>query len=263
MIIDVIDRKIRRAFSDAAMQYDMLTSLHKEIGRELTKKIIKHDPCSAVLDIGMGTGWFSNRLTNIFPDAMVVGIDFASGMIACAKKREGTFNIVQADATRLPFKEDVFDIITSNLACQWIGDLKQAFDLYHRQMKETGVLCMTMFGRNTFQELFTTLESCMQEQNQQSRFRLHRLADNDQVAAALRNAGFNNVTVSTELIKVRFTDMMSLLKWVKDIGANMVPKEIYMGKDLLLKANDYYNTQFQDRLGVYATFEVLWVEGGK
>ena len=61
-------------------------------------------------------------------------------------------------------------------------------------------------------------------------------------------------------IYFNFADMMSLIKWVKDIGASAIPKDIYMGKDHLLRANDYYNTHFRDRLGVYATFEVMWVE---
>ena len=257
MIFDVIDKKIRNAFSDAAMQYDMLTSLHKEIGRELIEKVIQYDPCSAVLDVGMGTGWFTNRLTNAFPDAMVVGLDFAHGMISCAQKKNGTFKIVQADATQLPFKEDAFDIITSNLAYQWVGNLKQAFEFSYLRLRKTGVLVFTMFGRDTFHELFTALKHCAKNENQPGS---QRLADKDQIMEALDAAGFHNVEVSTERIKVRFEDMMSLIKWVKDIGANALPHGMYMGKDLLLKANDYYNTRFQDRLGVYATFEVIWVE---
>ncbi len=260
MIIDIIDKKIRNAFSDAAMQYDVLTSLHKEIGRELTKKIMNHEPCLTVLDIGMGTGWFTKRLTDIFPEAMIVGLDSARGMIDCAQQKEATFKIVQADASKLPFKEEAFDIITSNLAYQWVGNLKQAFELCHLRLNKTGTLCLTMFGRDTFHELFTALEKCAQEGDQKRELSIHRLADKDQVTGALKQAGFNNIEVSTERIKVRFEDMMSLIKWVKDIGANALPHGMYMGKDLLLKANDYYNTRFQDRLGVYATFEVIWVE---
>ena len=46
-VIDYFDSKIRRAFSDAAFQYDMLASLQKEIGRELAKKVINNDQCDA------------------------------------------------------------------------------------------------------------------------------------------------------------------------------------------------------------------------
>ena len=53
---------------------------------------------------------------------------------------------------------------------------------------------------------------------------------------------------------------MSMIKWVKDIGANALVKDTYMGKDLLLRTNEYYNANYQDRLGIYATFELIWVE---
>jgi len=33
-MLKLIDRRIRRAFSNAAMQYDILTGMQKEIGRE-------------------------------------------------------------------------------------------------------------------------------------------------------------------------------------------------------------------------------------
>lgn len=260
MILDILDKKIRNAFSDAAMQYDMLTSLHKEIGRELTKKIMNHEPCCAVLDIGMGTGRFTHRLTNIFPDSMVVGLDFSYGMIECARQKEGTFKIVLGDAAQLPFREGVFDIITSNLAYQWVEDLKGAYKLCYSRLNQSGLLCFTMFGQNTFCELFTALKNCVQNEKQQGVLAVARLADCGQVTEALKEAGFNDILVSTERIKVRFADMMSLIKWVKDIGASALPRDMYMGKDLLLRANDYYHTHFQDRLGVYATFEVIWVE---
>jgi malonyl-CoA O-methyltransferase len=260
MIIDVIDKKIRNAFSDAAMQYDVLTSLHKEIGRELTKKVMGHEPCSAVLDIGMGTGWFTKRLTNIFPDAMVIGLDFADGMIQRAQQKGADFEIVQADAARLPFKEGTFDIITSNLAYQWVGNLKQAFELCHNQLNKTGTLMITMFGKDTFHELFNALEHCARNGEQRTGLAIQRLADKDQVTEALKGAGFDKCEVSTEFIKVRFEDMMSLVKWVKDIGANALAKDIFMGKELLLRTNDYYNARYRDRLGVYATFEIIWVE---
>ena len=260
MIFHVLDKRVRKAFSDAAMQYDTLTSLHKEIGRELIKKMEMHDSCSKILDIGMGTGWFTHRLTNVFPEGQIVGLDFASGMIADAQKKLGTFKIVQANANQLPFKEGIFDIITSNLAYQWIDNLQHAFGLCRLRLNKTGSLCLTMFGYNTFHELFTALKVCAEEKSQQGQCHVQRLADKGAVTQALIEAGFHDIRVSSERIKVRFSDMMHLIKWVKDIGANALPKNFYAGKDLLLRANEYYNTHFQDRLGVYATFEVIWVE---
>ena len=98
MILDFIDQKIRKAFSDAAMQYDILAGLHKEIGRELIKKNISRENTNTILDVGMGTGWLTGKLSFYFPESKVVGIDFAPGMIKAAKDSEHTFTMIQADA---------------------------------------------------------------------------------------------------------------------------------------------------------------------
>ena len=66
MPLQFIDQRIRNAFSDASIQYDVLTGMHKEIGRELVDKIKDHEPAQYILDVGMGTGWLTNRLTYFF-----------------------------------------------------------------------------------------------------------------------------------------------------------------------------------------------------
>ncbi len=260
MISDIIDQKIRNGFSQAASQYDVLTDLHREIGEKLAQKISCDGPYSRILDIGMGTGGFTGLLTAAFPDSMVVGIDFASGMINCAQEKEKAFKIVQADASFLPFKEGVFDVVVSNLAYQWIAHLSDAFMLCYSSLNKNGKLCLAMFGHKTFDELFMSLDTCLDKRGNNGCFTIRRLADKNQVTESLKEAGFCNPRVQSEYIRVQFPDMMGLVKWIKDIGANALPTDIYIGKDLLFRANDYYNAHFKDRLGIYATFEVLWVE---
>jgi len=213
-----------------------------------------------LLDIGMGTGSFTRALGEVFPNAMIVGLDFASGMVDHAQENGGSFKIVQADASFLPFKERTFDIITSNLAYQWVSNLPEAFKLCHSSLKENGKLCLTMFGHHTFDELFASLDACLDKTANNDRFFIQRLAGKDQVEMSLKEAGFQTWRVQSESIKVQFPDMMGLVKWIKDIGANALPTDIYLGKGLLFRTNDYYSAHFKDRLGVYATFEVLWVE---
>jgi malonyl-CoA O-methyltransferase len=259
-MLNFIDKKIRQAFSDAAIQYDVLTSLHKEIGRELMRKINTLEDAKRILDIGMGTGWLTNKLKFYFPDAMVIGMDFALGMIESAKKEnEEGVHIVQADAANLPFKDDAFDVIISNLAFQWITDLAKVFVLCQRSLSREGRLVLTMFGYNTFQELFLALG----KESGIDKAQFRRLADRESVEAALKESGFNKIKVEEEFIKVHFPMMLDLLKWIKDIGANMLNPGVYLGKDALLKSEEYYNEHFRDRLGIRATFEVLWVEAQK
>ena len=261
MLLKLIDDKIRRAFSDAAVQYDVLTGLHKEIGRELLARITEHEGNGPILDVGIGTGWFTGRLKNYFPDARVVGIDFATGMVDVAKMQEKDCAILQADAHQMPFKKDTFEMIASNLAYQWVGDLPKAFAGCHTILKKEGKLYLTMFGYGTFQELFAALEKTRAVAK--GDIALPRLADCAQATDALVKAGFRDAQVKEEHIKVHFQDMFALVKWIKDIGANALVGDLFIGRDWLTRADAYYKENFSDQWGVGATFEVIWIQAKK
>ena len=266
MILGAFDKRIRQAFSSAAMQYDVLSSLQKEIGRELVNKLVPPHPgdvpgvgeIAYILDVGMGTGWMTNRLANLFPDAKVVGIDSAVGMIKQARKKYENLKSVNADARMLPFKNEQFDVVISNLAYQWVPDLEKAFAEAYRLLRKDGTLCLTMFGNETLKELFASFETAKDE-----KIFVHRLAGRAKIEAALNSACFRDILIETETIKVHFPDMLALIKWLKDIGANILPKNGFIGKELMLEAGDYYKNNFSDRLGIIATFEVVWIKARK
>ena len=263
MILDFIDQKIRKAFSDAAMQYDVLAGLHKEIGRELIKKNISRENTNTILDVGMGTGWLTGKLSFYFPESKVVGIDFAPGMIKAAKDSEHTFTMIQADALELPFKNNSYDLVISNLVYQWVSPLNRAFGSVTRILKDGGVFSMTAFGYNTFTELFQSINHVLVQKNDGKPYNIKRLCTFDNIKETLAGAGFKNINVDYETIKVHFPDMMSLVKWIKGIGANTIPRDFFIGKDLLSAAEEYYKTHFTEKLGVVATFEVIWAQAQK
>lgn len=252
-----IHKKVRRSFSDAAMNYEILSSLHKEIGRELVRKVIDQ-PCSYILDVGTGTGYLANKAQFYFPEAMVVGIDIADGMVLEANKLKEGIRIVQADACALPFQQGVFNLVISNLAYQWVGDLPSAFRQAHACLTANGKLCATVFGRRTFSELFETMDVCLKGNPV-----LHRLPDEEQLKAALISNGFQEVHIDYEIIKVQFADLMDLLRWIKGIGANVLNDDVPLGKQTLAQMNDHYRKQYPYFEGICTTFEVIWLSGRK
>ncbi len=273
-MLNFIDKKIRQAFSDAALHYDVLASLQKEIGRDLLARLRSVENQLfidekigqreiAILDIGMGTGWLTKRLADFFVDAKVYGLDFASGMVEIAKGKYDEFHIIQANACALPFKEKSFDLIISNLTYQWIMDLPKAFDQAYHQLKPEGHFYFTLFGGETCQELFVSLEKTAKDNVFDQQLFMKRLGRRDQVRKALEGSGFKDIKIDYERIKTRFPDMLSLVKWLKDIGANTLDRDFFVGKDWLNRANDHYNQTFRDHLGVFATFEVIWVKASK
>jgi len=155
--------------------------------------------------------------------------------------------VLQADARALPFQKESFDLIISNCAYQWVEDLRKAFTLNHQILKSHGSFQFTCFGENTLKELWMSLKA----EN-----RLHRPTEDD-IYDALKSGGFHSIQVRSEIITQDFYDMLDLIQWLKKIGANQIRREIFIGRDALTRANDFYCQNFSNSKGVYATFEVI------
>lgn len=75
------------------------------------------DPPRRALDIGTGTGAVAFELARRFPEAEVVGADLAPAMLAEARRKitpdlQGRVRFDEADAERLPYADEWFDLVT-------------------------------------------------------------------------------------------------------------------------------------------------------
>ena len=89
---------------------------------------------SKILDVGCGPGFSIDVLQKRGYD--VVGIDISPKMIRIAKDKG--FNVVQSDATKMPFDDESFDGLVSISLLQWLGnkELKKVARECHRVLKE-------------------------------------------------------------------------------------------------------------------------------
>ena len=146
-IIDNIALK----FSDAAATYDKAAFVEQEIGDRLFERLsqIKIQPKS-ILDLGCGTGLSIPKLQKLFPDAQIIGLDFAIGMLNFASKHSST---VCANALQLPFPDNSIDLIFSNCCMPHIKDLPKLFAEVQRVLGEDSLFLFTNYGPDTLQEL--------------------------------------------------------------------------------------------------------------
>lgn len=73
----------------------------------------------AVLDVGCGTGQLLRRMARQFPDAQLVGVDPAPGMVKQARAaRAGgpDIDFVNGSVEKLPFPDDRFDLVLTTLS---------------------------------------------------------------------------------------------------------------------------------------------------
>ncbi|MEN2742346.1 class I SAM-dependent methyltransferase [Microbacterium sp. X-17] len=90
--------------------------LHGEIVRRvgvLAVSLADGTPAPRILDVGCGSGALLRLLESLRPDARLIGVDPAAGMVreAVASTRAA---VLQASAETLPFEDASFDLVVSS-----------------------------------------------------------------------------------------------------------------------------------------------------
>ena len=106
------------------------------------------------LEVGCGLGYFSNKAFTM--GANVTGIDIGPNLVAINKKKtpKGQFKV--ASASKLPFKDNQFDVVLSTEVIEHVDKQNQALGEMARVLKKGGMLVITTPNR-IFKPLFDFL----------------------------------------------------------------------------------------------------------
>ena len=108
-------------------------------GRRLLDELPLAD-AARVIDLATGVGSLLPLLADAAPQAHVVGLDLAPGMLAHAPPG---FDLVAADASRLPFVEGAFDVATMAFGLFFVPEPRAALAEVRRVLRPGGVLALT------------------------------------------------------------------------------------------------------------------------
>lgn len=99
----------------------------------------------AVLDVGCGTGQLLRRMNRRFPDAELLGVDPAPGMVkqAQAARADGRIDFVNGSVERLPFPDAHFDLVLTTLSFHHWADQKQGLHEIRRVLRSGGLFVLT------------------------------------------------------------------------------------------------------------------------
>lgn len=260
-----IDKKMmRRAFSRAASGYDASAVLQREVCKRMLERLdfIRLKP-NRLLDAGSGTGWGGRQLAERYPDAEIISLDIAIGMLQNAKSHASWWQklfggrrqmAVCADVEALPLMSNSVEMVWSNLALQWCNDLPSTFVELHRVLKTEGLAMFSTFGPDTLKELRLAFKG-VDDKNH-----LNRFADMHDIGDMLVQAGFSEPVMDMEYITLTYDDVRGVLQDLKSIGAHNTTEgrgQGLMGKNAFKRLLENYEKLRRDGK-LPATYEIVY-----
>jgi len=218
---DHVDKgQARRAFERAAARYDEVAVLQREIGRRMLERLdyVRLEP-RAVLDAGCGTAELTVALAQRYPQAELVALDFAHGMVRRGRTRDGWARAPQwvcGDVEALPLASQSVDLVYSNAVLQWSTDLPGVFAEFLRVLRPGGLLMFSTFGPDTLVELRAAWAAV------DGHSHVSRFVDMHDIGDLLVGTRFAEPVMDCERLTVTYAAVDDLMRDLKTLGAHNV-----------------------------------------
>ncbi len=245
-------------FSKYASSYDEYSGVQSETAGMLAR-ILPKGGVKNILEIGCGTGNYTSVLKDAFKDARIKAIDISGPMVEAARQKFGeervAFEVGDIEAIE---PGGIYDLITSNAAFHWLGDLDGVIKKTSASLKNNGALIFSAFGPKTFSEIGASLHSVI---GRAVAFTPDTFPGKADIENAL-SRHFKRVKITERLIRESYPCLYDLLNKIKYSGTRGMSANI--GKawspGLLKKMEDNYLECFGS---IEATYQIFFCEAVK
>ena len=212
------------------------------------------------LDLGCHTGQLGRALGRRGGIEILVQCDLSEAMA----KHAGDFSLA-ADEEFLPFGNQTFDLILSNLSLHWVNDLPGALVQARRALRPDGLFLAAVLGGETLRELRQALAEAEIAEEDGLSPRVSPMADVRDLGALLQRAGFALPVVDSDTVTVMYTDPMAVMTDLRAMGETNAVAESRKGftrPATLAAAAARYGELFGGEDGkVPATFQIITLTG--
>ena len=249
-------RRVARAFSRAAASYDTAARLQREIAHRLMNWLPEKN-CTRLLDLSCGTGYAAPHLHSRYPEAALLQLDLAQGMLTFARAQRPVPGALYlcGDAEQLPLADASVDLIWSSLAVQWCERPQRLLAELARVLRPGGRCLLATLGPDTLHELKQSWAAVDDDVHVNSFLPLARLLAHNRTLALVRQ--------ETEYRVLRYRRLQQLMHELKTLGAHNVNRRRSQGlssRQRLLRLLEAYEAWRGDDGLLPATYEVYYLE---
>lgn len=235
--------KILQRFSKASETYQANATVQKHMGEYLQQLLPRQD-FKNILEIGCGSGNFSELLFKTYPKSRITLNDLSPKMLSiCKSKFAYNFDYIEGDAQTLNFPEK-YDLICSCACFQWFANLEQSLSRLKNYLKDDGFLVCAIFGPEHFCELRNLCGIGLN---------YPQLSDLKDMFDVL---GFE-CHLDEENISVHFKSVSEMLRHFKETGISALSSQFWT-RGKLLAFMDAYEHYYRDELGVRLTWKPVY-----
>ena len=150
-----IKLSVRSVFNRAAGDYDQYAIIQRCVAHQFGTLLVNSSTIETILEIGCGTGFLTEELLRIHPEAQYFATDIAPAMVLACQNKLKQFPhlkafVMDGEAVSLPPEiPQYYDLICSSLAFQWFKDLPESLKILWAR---TDRLAFTTLVTGTFRE---------------------------------------------------------------------------------------------------------------
>ena len=255
-------QQVTKHFGRNVATYDEYAVVQKLMATKLGDLAKKQGEFKNILEIGCGTGYFTEILAKLFPQAQILSTDISQEMINFTEEKLTEYKNITykiADGENLKF-EQKFDLIISNAAFQWFNDYSQAFSNFKDLLINEGFLIYATFGEDTFWELNNSFKLAKEE-----------LAINNYNSHGpqfiswqkLRKISTDlslSIKIDEEKVQEFFPSVKAFLNSVKKVGANNATtgNKVLINRKLMTKMMEKYARNHGVIGKIPATYHIIY-----
>lgn len=149
---------IERSFSGAVDYYHEHSKIQKEAAQRLANALepwLYSIPEGELLEVGCGTGFFTDHLVRMFPKRDITITDLSQEMVDFSKERfsdVGQLSFEVLNAENADLEEDKYGLIVGNYVAQWFKQPALTLEKLSKSLKYGGLMLLAFPGNDSYPE---------------------------------------------------------------------------------------------------------------